>query len=104
MEIDETLKERGQTHGKFDSQFELATALKMAVTDSCVKWNRGTVTVRKDYPMSEAMDMILTKVSRIAVGNPMEQDHWKDIAGYATLMVQYLRGEAVEEESEDEDG
>lgn len=92
MQIEETLKERGDTHGKFDSQFELATALKMVVTDSCVKWNKNQVTVRRDYPMSEAMDMILTKVSRIAVGNPMEPDHWKDIAGYATLMVQYLTG------------
>ena len=90
MQIDETLKERGGTHGDFKTQFEVATGLKRAVTHAAA--TREGMTVRHDYPMSEAMDMILTKVSRIAVGDPAEVDHWKDIAGYATLMVNYLEG------------
>lgn len=33
----------------------------------------------------EAIDMILTKISRICAGDPNYEDHWDDIAGYAYL-------------------
>lgn len=33
----------------------------------------------------EALDLICTKLARVLVGNNMEKDHWKDIAGYAKL-------------------
>ena len=37
--------------------------------------------------------MILHKVARIMAGNPKEADHWRDIAGYATLAVKELERE-----------
>ncbi len=38
----------------------------------------------------EALDMIATKIARILSGNADEPDHWRDIAGYATLAAEHL--------------
>jgi DNA primase len=40
----------------------------------------------------EALEMIAQKISRALHGNPHEVDHWRDIAGYATLVVNELEG------------
>jgi len=40
----------------------------------------------------EALEMIATKLSRIVNGNPNKIDNWDDIAGYATLVADRLRG------------
>jgi hypothetical protein len=36
--------------------------------------------------------MILMKLARVIAGNPNEPDHWRDIAGYAELVVRSLEG------------
>ena len=41
----------------------------------------------------EALDMIQHKIGRILNGDPTYDDSWKDIAGYATLIVNELNGE-----------
>lgn len=40
-----------------------------------------------DYYMIEALEMIATKEARILAGNAREKEHWRDIAGYAMLVV-----------------
>ncbi len=40
----------------------------------------------------EALDLIATKLSRIMTGDPNEPEHWLDIAGYATLVYNDLKG------------
>jgi SAM-dependent MidA family methyltransferase len=40
-----------------------------------------------DYYMIEALEMIATKQGRILAGNAREKEHWRDIAGYALLVV-----------------
>jgi SAM-dependent MidA family methyltransferase len=40
-----------------------------------------------DYYMIEALEMIATKQGRILAGNALEKEHWRDIAGYAMLVV-----------------
>ena len=37
-----------------------------------------------------ALDMIFHKLARIGCGNNREIDHWRDIAGYATLVENEL--------------
>lgn len=37
--------------------------------------------------MIEALEMIATKEARILAGNASEKEHWRDIAGYAMLVV-----------------
>ena len=43
-----------------------------------------------DFYMAEALDMISMKQARILAGNARVRDHWKDIAGYAMLVVNEL--------------
>ena len=78
MKIEETLKERQKTHGDFSENAKIAQALKDAVRMSS-KFNG------MNEGHKEAVDAILCKVARVVVGNPFEPDHWRDIAGYATL-------------------
>jgi hypothetical protein len=40
----------------------------------------------------EALEMIASKMSRIVNGNPDKVDNWDDIAGYAKLISDRLRG------------
>lgn len=42
----------------------------------------------------EAMHMIIHKISRLAAGNPHHIDSWRDIAGYAMLVVNRLEAES----------
>jgi hypothetical protein len=34
--------------------------------------------------------MIYTKAARILSGSPYHRDHWRDIVGYAQLVLEYL--------------
>lgn len=78
-DIRKILAERGQTHGDFSNQAECAQDLKKAF----YLWAMHN----KLTPyMKEAVDMILHKLARAATGDPFVQDHWDDIAGYATLV------------------
>lgn len=43
---------------------------------------------------SESLDMIAHKIGRIIAGDPNVEDHWRDIAGYATLVADRLVGNA----------
>lgn len=76
MSIYETLNERANTHGDFYKGAETFSDL----FDLLVK-NKSNLNKHQLY----AMNMILSKVVRILNGNADEVDHWKDIAGYATL-------------------
>lgn len=79
--IDATLEQRGTTHGDYGKTAETAQGLKAlmgrAPTDT----------------MRESIDLICTKLARIANGDPFEPDHWRDIAGYAKLVADRLERE-----------
>ena len=40
--------------------------------------------------MTEAITMIANKLGRVINGDPYYDDSWRDIAGYATLVVKEL--------------
>jgi hypothetical protein len=44
-------------------------------------WARMPLQVR------ETLEMIATKMSRVVTGDPLYEDSWADIAGYAQIMV-----------------
>lgn len=77
--IDRILEVREKTHGDFDEVAALAQSLKRIMQDA--------LHVHPMHPPAfrEAVDMICTKLARIANGDAREPDHWHDIAGYATL-------------------
>ncbi len=76
---DPILVEREKTHGSFQDVAGCAQDLKAAIR------NRKLSSSNIDERQIEALDLICTKIARIICGNPMEPDHWVDIAGYAKL-------------------
>lgn len=80
------ITERGSRYGKFKDGAGIMQELKdvMREVDG---WRNLTPSQR------EALDMIQHKIGRILNGDPNYDDSWKDIAGYATLIVNELNGE-----------
>lgn len=82
MTIEATLAERGTTHGSFEDNARVSQAIKHLLSKN-----------GKDglpYDMQEALDMICLKMSRIVTGKHTVKDHWRDLAGYATLIANTL--------------
>lgn len=86
MDIKETLNERGGTHGKFEHNSQYSQALKRMVRQTR---NYGLF----DDVQAEALDMIVHKISRICAGDPNFDDHWRDISGYAQLVVEHIHSQ-----------
>ncbi|WYD62195.1 hypothetical protein [Salmonella phage gmqsjt-1] len=84
--VEQLITERGSRYGKFKDGAEIMQELKdvMREVDG---WRNLTANQR------EALDMIQHKIGRILNGDPTYDDSWKDIAGYATLIVNELNGE-----------
>lgn len=83
-DINETLLQRQQTHGDFETHALISQSLKeiMRLQDG---WNE----LKSDQ--CESLEMIAHKIARILNGNPDTHDHWHDIAGYATLVANRLK-------------
>jgi len=82
--IENLIKDRQKTHGDYALRAELSIALQDTLIEMSGNWNRLTPAEQ------EAVQMICVKLSRIMHGNPHCADHWRDIAGYATLVADYL--------------
>lgn len=79
--VDEILKNRDEIHGNFEN---------VAYTAQCLKNQIKIADNELPLIMRESLDLICTKMARIANGNCNEIDHWLDIAGYAQLVVNRL--------------
>lgn len=87
VSLETTLGSRATAYGNFRDNARLAQALKRALADHAQDMGK---TFADDQ--WEALEMIATKVSRIVNGNADDLDQWHDIAGYATLVADRLRG------------
>ena len=78
MQTTDLLSERSTTHGSFADNARAGQMLRAAFRSSA-NWH--------DMPdeHKEALDMLACKLSRILSGQSRYEDHWRDIAGYATL-------------------
>lgn len=90
MTVDETLKQRGSRYGTFKNHANLSVALRSTL----FQHYSGT---HPEGPaltptQIEALTMICHKLARIVNGDPSYDDSWKDIAGYAELVVKELQG------------
>ena len=81
--MQDILEERSTTHGQWQRNSEIAEAL----CDVMFKELPSTLPA----PISQAIWHICSKLSRAAAGNPYIEDHYRDIAGYATLAADYLK-------------
>jgi hypothetical protein len=77
----ETLNEREKTHGDYRTVAFISQSIKNAVQISAR---------HRAHIAQESLEMIATKMARIAAGDWREIDHWRDIAGYAELIVSNL--------------
>lgn len=85
MNINEILAERGKTHGDFKSHAKISQHLKLTLREQSADWQMDFSRTQQ-----EALEMICHKIARIVAGDPNFVDHWRDIAGYATLVANEL--------------
>jgi len=87
-DIDSTLKERGSRYGRFATHAEITQDLKNTMWLS-PNW------LKLSDAQAEALEMVAHKIGRILNGDPNYDDSWRDIAGYAELIVKELNGEGM---------
>lgn len=81
--LKQTLKDRGKKYGDFKKMTDIQQRLKTVI--------RSYESFHSLEPyQQEALDMFATKIGRILAGDPNYDDNWKDIAGYATKVMEYL--------------
>lgn len=80
MTIEDTLKERGGRYGSFETHAQFAEAINN-VYESSPQWKD----MKPDA--KESLRIIANKIGRILNGDPDYDDNWRDIAGYATLVL-----------------
>lgn len=88
-DINTTLDERHNRYGTYMDVAKTSQLLKLTLASAMVK-NPTEIS----HDMRESIDMICNKLSRIVNGDPNYDDSWHDIAGYATLITERLRGNA----------
>lgn len=79
-EISKTLEERGARYGSFETHAEYADVINDVYLCS-PNWD----TMKADT--KEALRIIANKIGRILNGDPEYDDNWRDIAGYAKLVL-----------------
>ena len=84
--LDSILAARGERYGAFMDNAYIAQGLKTEMHGGKSKW------FELNWDQREALDQIAAKISRILVGDPDYVDNWDDIAGYAKLVADRLRG------------
>ena len=77
------LADRAKTHGRFE-EVALCSQRTKELWRQQPNWSKLTDCQR------EALEAIASKVARILCGNPSYPDHFRDIAGYAELVVNRL--------------
>lgn len=93
-DINVMLAERGSRYGKFEGHAVITQNLKDTMRmffkegQDTAPWHH----LAKDQ--REALEMIAHKIGRILNGDPDYIDSWDDIAGYAKLVADRLRGES----------
>ena len=86
MHIETVLANREQTHGIYREQAKLSQTLKLLLRETR-NWNH------LDFYQAQSLEEFCTKISRILNGNFNEVDHWRDISGYASLVIRELEGQ-----------
>ena len=79
-DVSAILAERGSRYGRFDAHALVTQRLKQALS-SGANWDF------LEPDAKEALEMIVHKIGRVLNGDPDYDDSWKDIAGYAQLIV-----------------
>jgi len=79
--VEKTVEQRGSRYGSMEDNAILTQALM-----DCINMQQHKLTAVH----LECIHMIFHKISRMTIGDPMYADNAHDIAGYATLLEQYI--------------
>lgn len=82
---DTILTQRAARYGKFIDNARIAQSIKQWMEE-------GTNWDGLHWDQREALHQIASKISRIVTGDIDYVDNWDDIAGYASLVAERLRG------------
>ena len=88
--VDAILAERGSRYGTFIGHANVTQDLK-----TCIQVHLDQRSKALAPDQQEALDMICHKIGRIINGDPDYDDSWVDIAGYAKLVADRLKGKVV---------
>ena len=77
------LNSRTKTHGNFSDVAKVYDIIKTTLENGKF-YHEANATQRT------ALNMIAYKLARIVSGNPWYGDHWKDVKGYAQLVLEHL--------------
>jgi len=83
MTITDTLKHRGDKYGDFADIARLTGEFMLLVRNAESYGDMSDVHI-------EALHMIFSKIARMVNGDPWYSDNAHDIAGYATLLEDYI--------------
>lgn len=86
------LADRGQRYGSFQGHAAISQALQKVVAEGFSKREDDKTIQDMTDAQREALFMVLHKIARIVNGDFNYDDSWRDIAGYATLVVNELEG------------
>jgi hypothetical protein len=88
--VKETLDQRGKRYGSFEKQAELSQALSQTMIRHYFNNHQQPTTPLPPF-IVEAINNICHKLARIANGDPLYVDSWRDIAGYSSLVAEILK-------------
>lgn len=81
--MDDLLEQRRQTHGDFPDVAVIAQKTKDI-------WRAGARWETLSPVQREGLEMIAHKAARIVRGDANHLDHWRDIAGYAQRVIEWV--------------
>ena len=82
-EISRTLSESGSRYGDFTDHARIADHL-LEIMQAQPNWV-SMLSIQR-----QALRVISDKIARMLNGDPLYDDNWRDIAGYATLVLDRL--------------
>ena len=91
MTVTKTLEQRGSRYGTFEDNARLTQALYATAI--------GAAKTELSPMHREALHMIFHKIARMCSGDQWYADNPHDIAGYATLLEEYIE-EVLNDESD----
>lgn len=97
-DIQHTLDERRDRYGDWKNHAQISQDIQSAMIKGWMM--RGDGQDFNDLPayMTEALTMISNKIGRILNGDPYYEDSWRDVVGYAQLVVNELEKKNATEE------
>lgn len=82
MSVEDTLKERGSRYGEFPDHARISQAIQKA-------FREGNYDTLPDT-IKQGLTTIADKIARILNGDPLYEDNYHDIGGYAKLMEDFV--------------